>query len=324
LEIAPDLFQKVFLPSSHKIHYDNGSTGGKLMTGSKAVGVHLVVSILVLLILLPPVQAGPSEGPVPVVSVTLDPTWQVAEVTQSQSGEVTVQGTIDIDQPQIMMSNVTIKAVMNTGWPIEVEPTTTQVTGPAIVNFQVDVVVPAATSSLIVGNLIVTVSVKAPLLTAVHATATAVVSVSQYYKLRIEASDPLVHMERGQSGEIEVSIYNDGNGQDTFEISLEDVPNGIRASLETNQITIPQDDNETVAIDVTVENDSPNEMHTITVKVVSLESGREYYKTYPVFVDVRSKGDILESPSLGIPSVLMTIILVASIFRSKLKRIRST
>ena len=165
----------------------------------------------------------PEAGPLPTMNVSLEPHQVEAEVTQSEEGEAKFQGTVEIDQSQFMRGNLTLKCVMSTGWPVEVEPNRTEVKGPMTILFTTTVEVPPGTSSLLTGNVVLTASLKVPGLTAIHAEASAIVIVGQYHKLRIESSEPHTHLERGQSGQIEVNIYNDGNGQDTFEISLEEV-----------------------------------------------------------------------------------------------------
>lgn len=299
-------------------------------------GVHRVVGshptkptvlLLIVLTLLCPVtivcgspprptgdEPGFDSGPVPVASVSLDPSQVEAEVTQSQLGEAEFQGTVLVDQPEYLSSDITLTATVNTGWPLTLSPQSAQITGPGSLDFTVTVQVPPATSSLRTGNVIVTASVKAPMLAPVLATASAIVTVSQYFKLRLEIEEPMVSLERGEEDETEVLIYNDGNGQDTFSIDMETVPEGIRVSLDQSQMTVQQDEHETVVLRVKVEEGAQGGMHTIVVRARSMESQGLYSKTYPINVRVEtltsdmSSGDVIAYVGLGVITAAAAVI----------------
>ena len=141
------------------------------------------------------------------------------------------------------------------------------------------------------------------------ATASAIVTVSQYFKLRIEVEDPFIEMERGDEGETEVSIYNDGNGQDTFAIDMETIPEGIRVSLDQTQITVQQDEHGVVTLRVRAEEGAQGGMHTLVVRARSMESPELYSKTFPVQVRVEtltsdmSAGDVITYVAIGVIAV---------------------
>ena len=279
----------------------------------------IVITVLALGLFGPTALAQPDAGPVPSMSLRLEPTQVEAEVTQSLAGTAELQGTIEIDQPQLLTSNLTLTCVVNTGWPVEVDPNGTKVTGPTTIHFTTTVEVPPATSALLTGNVIVTASLKAPMLTAVEASSSVIVTVSQYYKMRIEVNTPLMDLERGQSDQVELNIYNDGNGKDTFEILLLDVPYRIRASLGQNQVSVHQDEHITIVMDVTVEDDSPDVQHRLEVKAVSVGSGGEYDKTYPVFINVRTFSDNIKAPGLPVSLVILVIVAVALVHKLRAK-----
>jgi uncharacterized membrane protein len=271
--------------------------------------------VFLLIVIAQPGLAAPLAGPVPTMSISLDPPQAEAEVTQSQGDTVEFKGTVEINQPVWMTSELILKGVVGTGWPVEVDPNGTEVTGPMTIHFTTTVEIPAATSSYLTGNVIISGSLKAPALSAVVTTGSAIVTIKQYYKLRIEASDPLIELERGQSGKIEVNIYNDGNGQDTFDLSLIDMPDGIRASLGQNQAIIHQDEYETIILDVTVEEDAPDVQHIVMVKVISVGSAGEYDKTYPVYVYVRTFSDNFGAPGLSVSFVILMMVAVSLVYK---------
>jgi hypothetical protein len=251
------------------------------------------------------------------MSIGLEPTQAEAEVTQTEADTVGFTGTVDIDQPVWMTSELTLNCVVNTGWPGTLDPNGTDVTGPATIVFTTSVEVPAATSSLLTGNVIISGSLKAPGLSPVMASASAIVTVDQYYSLRIDSSEPMNDLERGTSGQTEINLYNHGNGQDTFKLSLSTAPAGIRLSLESDQVTVQQDEYVHVVLEITVGNDADGGQHSIVVTAASLESGGEYKEEYTVYVVVRTFGDDLGAPGFPLGMALIAILVVASRARQR-------
>jgi hypothetical protein len=178
------------------------------------------------------VEAAPN--PIPILSLSLFPSQLQAKVTQSQLGAVTFGGNATVEKIQgIERVTVTLAAVVNTGWPVVISPQTIPFINPRTERFQVTVIVPPATSSLLTGNVIISGTAKAPGLAPIPASASAVVTVSQYFKLRIEAESPLREVKPGDLTFNVVNVYNDGNGQDTFELEIEN-----NKDLVKNQWTV--------------------------------------------------------------------------------------
>jgi len=276
-----------------------------------------LILVLLLTLFAAPALALPDAGPVPTIFISLDPLEQKAEVTMAQLGTVEFQGTVEIDQPRLMTSVLTLTCVVNTGWPVETDPNGTEVTGPMTIQFTTTVIVPPATSSLLTGNVMVTGSLKAPGLAPVLAQASAVVTVDQYYVLRIEAEEPLKDLERGESDETELNVYNDGNGQDTIKLSLMDVPEGMRIGLNSNQATIQPREFVTIVLDINVGNDSPGGMNTVIVRAVSSESGGDYYRDYPIHIKVNTMADNFKAPGLPVSFVILAILAVTIFVRKR-------
>jgi hypothetical protein len=193
---------------------------------------------------------GPTAGPIPVLTLALTPTSLEAEVSRSQLGAVTFQGTATVDQMRVMHSTVTLNGIVNTGWPIVVSPQTLEFNGPGEEPFTVSVVVPPATSALMAGNVIVTGSCKAPGLAPVVSAATAVVTVSPYYLGAIISEDPEVVLTGGEKKSIEVIIRNDGNSDAQMRLYVRDKPADIQVTFSETEFHILQDD--TTLINVTV------------------------------------------------------------------------
>lgn len=278
----------------------------------------LVALILVIMLMLPacaPDILGPPVSAAPGISaiVDLDPAQQEAEVTQSHMGEANFSGSVMVDQPAPLSSQVTISGSVTTGWPIEISPQSFQITGPTTVTFTVVVIVPPATNALLAGTMRVTASVKAPMMSPVEVETSAVVTVGQYHKVRIEADDYTLEMDRGESKDVQLTIYNDGNGPDTFSISLVDVPSGLTAVLGQIKMTIPPDEFQTLVLRVETKRGAEGGVHTLLIRVDcdQVEDDVSYRKECPIQVSVETLSDNLTRPVLVVPLVLFAGVLVA-------------
>jgi hypothetical protein len=240
-------------------------------------------------------DAEAAPNPIPILSLSLFPSQLQAKVTQSQLGAVTFGGNATVEKmPNIQRVTVTLQAVVNTGWPVVISPQTIAYVDPRTERFTVSVIVPPATSSTLTGNVIVTGSAKAAGLAPVVASASAVVTVAQYFKLRIEAEQPLREVRPGEITFNTVNVYNDGNGQDTFELEIENSRELAKAQwtvlLGSTDVSILQD--EYAVIKITAQTPQKwrlyaKEIHTITVKVTSAEGRVKnllYAKDYPIFI----------------------------------------
>ncbi len=78
-----------------------------------------------------------------------------------------------------------------------------------------------------------------------------------------------------------------------------------------------KDEFETIILDVTLEEASPDVMHTITVRVTSSGSDGDYFKTYPVFVSVKTFSDNIKAPSVPIPIVILTLLVATVLIRRR-------
>ena len=71
----------------------------------------------------------------------------------------------------------------------------------------------------------------------------------------------------------------------------------------------------TIIVEVTIEEDSPDIMHTITVRVTSTGSDEDHSRTYAVLVGVRTFSDNVKAPSVPIPIVIFTLLVTAELIR---------
>jgi hypothetical protein len=190
-------------------------------------------------------------GPVPSVEVELVPAQLEAEVSPSKEGAVTFDGTVNMEQAMFVTSDITLQSRVNAGWPTVISPQVLEITGTGSDDFQVTVIVPPGTSSLMTGMLRVTASAKAPGLAPTTGEGTALVTVSQYFKIRIETEERHIELRKGEGTQHEIRLYNEGNGLSSFWIDVES-PKGIAAVASSNKLDILQDEGESISVKIDV------------------------------------------------------------------------
>jgi len=239
----------------------------------------LVIALTVLI--TTPIAAGQFDGevdragddrpsapnPAPTLSLGLFPSQLQAEVTQSELGSVTFAGDATVEAMFFQDSTVTLTAVVSTGWPVSISPTTMQFKGTGTQEFRATVIVPPATSSLVTGNVIVSGTCKVSGLSPVVATAIAVVTIDQYFKIRVESSEPSATVRSGETAKIELEIFNDGNGPVTFRLTVLDPPKDIQVELEWVQFSVGEHESTMVSIRATPSPRASAGEHTIGIMV---------------------------------------------------------
>ncbi len=264
-----------------------------------------------------------APNPIPILSISLYPTQLQAEVTQSQMGQVTFGGNATVEQMIIMESTVTLTCTVSTGWPTSVSPQTMTFKGPGTQKFHMTVIVPPATSSLVTGNVIVTGACKAPGLSPVVASAGAVVTIKQYFKIRVESSEPTATVKSGETAKFELDIYNDGNGPATFRLTVLDPPKDIQVELENAQFTVQQQEFTTVSIRGTPSPRASAGEHTIRILVEAFNEPGEEGKstTFNITAVVTTLTSEIGYPTIaGI--ILVAVVAVAVVVLWKMGKLK--
>ncbi len=272
----------------HPVHGLTAAVLVIMMMAGMLAGPHLVTPSITG-------EADASTNPIPIVSIQLTPSQVQAHITDSQIGAVSFAGEVTVDKiPGIERLIVTLTAGVDTGWPVVISPMTMPFVNPGSRQFQVTVVVPPSTSSHIIGTLMVTGSAKAPGLAPIISTAAGVVTVAQYFKLRLETESPLREVSPGDITYNLVNVFNDGNSMDTIQVEIENIKDLVKAGwtvlLGSTDVSVKAD--EYVPVKVTVQTSQDwrlwaKEIYPITLKATSMEAKERnelYIKSYPVFV----------------------------------------
>ncbi len=284
-----------------------------IMTAGMLAGPHLVIPSITE-------EAEASANPIPIVSIQLNPSQMQAIITDSQLGAVSFSGTVMVDKiPGIERLIVTLTAVVNTGWPVVLSPMTMPFVNPGSRQFQVTVVVPPSTSSQIIGTLLVTGSAKAPGLAPIVSTASGVVTVAQFFKLRLETESPLREVSPGDITYNLVNVFNDGNSMDTIQVEIENIKDLVKEGwtvlLGSTDVSVKAD--EYVPVKVTVQTSQEwrlwaKEIYPIILKATSMEAKQRnelYIKSYPVFVYMKGYHIPGFDPFLAIVALVIAVVM---------------
>jgi hypothetical protein len=144
----------------------------------RTMAIAVAMSILIgAMPILAPLPAEAAPNPIPIVSVSLYPTQQRAEVTNEEADTVSFGGNLTVEQLDFITTDVTLTASISEDWEIVILPDSHTFQQSGTVRFTVTVRVPAGTNSTEEGDLVVTASAKVPILAPIRASASAVVTV---------------------------------------------------------------------------------------------------------------------------------------------------
>ncbi len=232
-----------------------------------------------------------SALPMHSLHVSLFPEELGAKVTEDQMGAVTFGGNVTIEKQQgVERVTVTLDADTASGWPTVVSPQTMAFINPGTQQFQLNVIVPSGTP---VSSTTSTVYVHASSpIWEEDQTAIVRVYVLQYYKLDIWMDQTMYESEPGESVMGRIYVNNSGNGEDTFAISVEKLPKGVReCRFDAEQQTVPHglygEFTFTILSDEDLEVGQDGNMLTVVVKVKSLgakDKGLLLVKSHPFYV----------------------------------------
>ncbi len=181
-----------------------------------------------------PVEAIPLHS----LHVSLYPDSLDAKITNTQLGAVTFGGNLTVEKPQgVERVTVTLVADTDKGWPVVISPSTIPFINPDTVRFTVTVIVPPDTPPS-VGTVTVTAQAKSPIWSETE-TAEARVNVIQYYEYVTWIDGTLGEGVPGGSISGELIIFNNGTGEDTFLITLDDVPDMVTNLDVPESVTVP-------------------------------------------------------------------------------------
>jgi uncharacterized membrane protein len=151
--------------------------------------------------------------------------WE-ASVTPTESGSVQFDGKVDVNLGDWGEAIISFRAYVDQGWAALVAPDTMAFTSDGEQNFNVTVIVPAASPANPSGQLKVEGSLRAGAEVTV-ATAQAIVIVKPYYRVSVESNEQQTDLALGEYAMLTVKVWNNGNSPDSFNLTLENL-DGLR------------------------------------------------------------------------------------------------
>ena len=237
-------------------------------------------------------------NPVPVLTLSLSPPQLQAKVTNAVSGSVIFSGNATVEKLSAPVERVTVSLSVTCMWPAIIDRATMVFTvSNRPQEFHVTVVVPPKTSSKEVGTLTVSGNAKAPGLALVTSSASAVITVAQFFKLSIGSDMPLKEVKPSKFTFGTINVYNEGNGLDSFELEVDNIKDLSKKEfniiIERTAVNIDQD--EYKQIKVTIQTPQKwrgyaKDFQIITIKVTSAEARNNqilYSQQYSMFVFVK-------------------------------------
>ncbi len=261
-------------------------------------------------------------NPVPSLHLSLSPNVLEAVVTSSQNGPVSFNGTATVEQPRFMTSTVTLSATCI--WTPIVSPSTLEFDGPGEKPFHATVIVPPETSSLEVGQVIVSGTCRSPGMPVAVAQANAVVTVAQYYDTAFNFTTRTRELHRGESDTIEIRITNLGNGPAVYELTVSVQDDDITATLSSVKIELMAGEEATVFLNVSAGKEASFGEYTVIVTIEEVSGGRRSVGDFQFMVAVRSK--VTPFQWITISAILVVVIVATVLFmawkRGRLQRFR--
>ena len=183
--------------------------------------------------------AEPAEAiPLHSLHVSLYPDSLDAKPTNTDFGAVSFGGNVTVEKVQgVARVTVTLDADTDRGWPVVWSPQTMVFINPGTQRFTVTVIVPLGTPPS-VGTVTAVAQADSPIWSETETTE-ARVNVIQFYEYETWIDGTVGNGIPGGSISGELVIYNNGTGEDTYLIALEDVPDVVTSWDVPESVTIP-------------------------------------------------------------------------------------
>jgi len=226
----------------------------------------------------------PAEAiPLHSLHISLHPDSLDARLTNTQLGAVTFGGNVTVEKPQgVERVTVTLQAVVSTGWPVVMSPTTIELFNSATERFTVTVIVPPGTPPT-VATLTATAHAESPVWSETDSTESRV-NVLQFYQFQSWLDGNNGEVDPGGSISGQLVIFNNGTGEDTFHITLENVPDVVTSWDLPESVTIPSkmemEVQFTIGLDDEYDVPFEGEIFTLEIKVRST-GGMDSDQYYP-------------------------------------------
>jgi hypothetical protein len=262
-------------------------------------GIFKIQTILILFCLpiafpLLSINSEAIGAPVVVIAFEEGEEEQIADVRPGEHGTVLFPGTVTGQLPAgSSFQDIIVDLVGSTDldWSVTINPSQIQLNPGNVEKFTAQVTAPPGTSSSIVETLTVSGRARAfpGTLTVSIAPITGTIRIEQYYQFSLSSNEPICNSTIGEKVELNLDIYNSGNGEDTFSINVVNLhelsSKNIIITLSSTTHTIQNKQTGNVLINAEIPNNrNCIGIHYITLEVKSQEQeeieGQAFPKTF--------------------------------------------
>jgi hypothetical protein len=241
------------------------------------LSINLTLLFCVLLLIMPltiiPCASEPTQSYTFEIDMEIEKT---AHVGPGDSGVVTFNGTVEVEctQPTIVVVELSTEDTWSTS---TVDPTTMYFRRTGKQEFTIQVTVPHGECCEKTGNF--QLNYNSRLYGSGGASMSGwisgLINIAQFYDLSLSSAKPAIETTPGSTNQLDLTIKNTGNGNDTFSISIVD-NDKFSTKVSSTLIDICMDENVTVPITINIPS-SQNIIgeHEINAQVISINGQKQ-------------------------------------------------
>jgi hypothetical protein len=155
----------------------------------------------------------------PALTLRIDPASQAATIDEATKCGLNFTGEIRVDKLPVEKVVVELSAMVDTGWPASISPSTMVITDTAAHTFNVNVTVHEACPADDIGHLTVTAT-SAGKGYSVSEQANATITVNPYYRVALDADGAYQEVRPDVAGSFKLKITNRGNAVDSYAFEI--------------------------------------------------------------------------------------------------------
>jgi hypothetical protein len=257
----------------------------------------------------------------PNIKLQLDAAVVVSTIKESSPGLATLTGNITATGLGGQALNISLTAVVDTGWKAVVSPGSLQTDKDGRFTFTVEVTVPQGTSATVYGRLQASASGRTQNDT-VTASAEAIIQVRPYYRFTLDTKTAYQEISPGSQAFFRITLTNAGNAVDSYEIGIDNLAQLISKKwtvvLSTNTVArVSAGDFKTFTVSAQSPEDwtlSKDESTKIVIRATSEGSG-DVTLTFPIYAyEKGSYPGWYNLTTISLSLVILVVVVVAAVW----------
>ena len=248
----------------------------------------------------------------PSLSIEVGPTAVTADVTEDTAEMVTFHGTVTVDMARTVNGIVTLQSMsQGVSFATIISPSTMEFTGPGSDAFTMTVIVPPGARAYAPVNIVVTGTLKVPVMSPVVASASVLVTVAEYFSAQATSREPTVTIGRGETGDIELVFNYTGNSDVDITMEVGGAHEGIEFEFPEAPFETGPGGSTNVTVRVIVGSGAPSGTMAVTVHFLAtsqLGEAKSLVTPLQVTVNVQTMAQ-----QLGLAGFAVVTIMIAAV-----------